>query len=96
MTRYSHSVDEVTVKFGPTERSQAELRVMLGRALSALENKGLTSGAQVEPVFPGDSDMRWKGAFVVRFCGPVVQVVQALKSVPGIQTAYAASQRRAV
>ena len=96
MPRYSHTMDEVTVRFGPTEDSQAELRAVLGRALHKLESRGVATGAQVEPVFPGDSDVRWKGAFVVRFCGPVVQVVQALKSVPGIQTAYAASQRRAV
>ena len=50
--------------------------------------------ARVEPIFPGNLDARWKGAFLVRFKGPVMRVVEALKAVPGIQSAQASPTRR--
>ena len=93
--RYSVPVlDQVTVRFGPTDHSQAELREELGRAVDVLVDEGVASDARVEPVFPGDSDDRWKGAFVVQFYGPAMRVAEALMALPGIQSAYPASPRR--
>jgi hypothetical protein len=86
-------VDTVTVSFAPTNHSQAELREELGRVVETLVDEGVAKEARVETIFPGNLDARWKGAFLVRFRGSVARVVEALKAVPGIQSAQASPTR---
>ena len=86
-------MDTVTVSFSPNACTQAELREELGRAVGVLIKEGVAQEARVEPIFPGDLDARWKGAFLVRFIGQARQVVEALRAIPGIESAYVAPGR---
>ena len=80
----------VTVRFKPTRRTQRMLFDAIGQAM---QDKGL--GVSVEPVFPDDTDERWKGAFLVKFSGPYPyqEVVTALLAIPGVQSAHLAPAR---
>ena len=81
----------VTVRFVPCERSQRDLQVSLDRALTAV-----TRNANVEPVFPGETNPRWKGNFVVRFSGPDREILAAIRAVPGVEEAFRAPSRQAL
>lgn len=83
----------VTVRCAPSERSQRELQTWLEEWL---KRKLISNGWSVEPVFPGVSDSRFRGDFLVRLSGRDDSVIEALLAVPEIQSAYSAPKRGAL
>lgn len=86
-------MNKVTVRFAPTAISQGELMDELAHAMRRLEREGVLEDGHVEPVFPGDQTPRFKGDFVVTFCGAVERVTRALKAMPGVRMAYVPPSR---
>jgi allophanate hydrolase subunit 1 len=86
----------VTVRFEPSKLSQTELLNRLGQVVDTLKAQGVVSKAEVEAVFPGEENEKYKGTFTVSFVGTVGRVAAALNKLSGVRDAYVAPQRAAV
>lgn len=84
----------LTVRLADTAQTQSELQRKLGNIVDRLALQGLTSDPHVEPVFPGDNNVRWKGLFVVKVTDHGKEIAELLNATPGILQAYVAPDRR--
>lgn len=88
-------METLTVRFEPSASPQSELLRVLGRVVDALSTQGIISKAEVEAVFPGDEDSKYKGTFTVSFVGKAAPVKAAVSQLSGVSDAYIAPRRAA-
>jgi hypothetical protein len=85
----------VAVKFQPAGEQSAWLAA-LESEVTRLESVGVIHHAQVEPVFPGQSDPRFASLFVVKFHGSAADVAAELRRLKGVKDARPSAPRRAL
>jgi len=87
----------LTIRFIASDnRPQSELKDEIDKEVDQLFRTGVLRNIRLEPVFPGDETLQWRGVFVMSFVGDHELVIKYLKMVVGVRSVYLIPERRAL
>jgi hypothetical protein len=75
------------------DRPQTELKEVLERELNHLFEIGIIRNIRLEPVFPGDETVQWRGAFIIDFVGDSDLAVRTLRMIVGVRMVHIIDER---